>query len=97
MDMLEDEDPKSIPDLSVSRPSSRLKWGIPVPGDDSQTIYVWLDALMSYLTGIGYPWEITKEWLRPEWPADLQIIGKDILRYNSSCKNYQHLNADSFY
>ena len=53
MDMLEDEDPKSIPDLSVSRPSSRLKWGIPVPGDDSQTIYVWLDALMSYLTGIG--------------------------------------------
>lgn len=83
MDMLEDDDPRSIPDLSISRPSSRLKWGIPVPGDDSQTIYVWLDALLSYLTSVGFPWSNPREWLRPEWPVDLQIIGKDILRFHA--------------
>jgi methionyl-tRNA synthetase len=42
-------------DLSVSRSSERLKWGIPVPGDASQTVYVWLDALVNYLTVAGYP------------------------------------------
>lgn len=44
-----------LPDISVSRPSNRVHWGIPVPGDDSQTIYVWLDALVNYLTSAGYP------------------------------------------
>lgn len=43
------------PEISVSRPVSRLQWGIPVPDDSSQTIYVWLDALVNYLTVIGYP------------------------------------------
>lgn len=42
-------------DISVSRPMNRVSWGIPVPGDDSQTIYVWLDALVNYLTSAGYP------------------------------------------
>lgn len=42
-------------DLSVSRPMNRVSWGIPVPGDDSQTVYVWLDALVNYLTCAGYP------------------------------------------
>lgn len=51
LDQLENMD-----DLSVSRPTSRLQWGIKVPGDDSQIIYVWLDALTNYLTISGYPW-----------------------------------------
>ena len=45
----------NIPDLSVSRSRNRLQWGIPVPGDPSQTIYVWLDALTNYLTVAGFP------------------------------------------
>ncbi|XP_060551201.1 methionine--tRNA ligase, mitochondrial-like [Ruditapes philippinarum] len=64
-------------DLSVSRPSSRLSWGIPVPGDSSQTIYVWLDALVNYLTVCGYP------SLEQTWPADVQVIGKDILKFHA--------------
>lgn len=61
-------------DLSVSRPSSRLSWGIPVPGDDSQVIYVWLDALVNYLTVSGYPSGSNL------WPPTLQVVGKDILK-----------------
>ncbi|KAF1987765.1 hypothetical protein K402DRAFT_420119 [Aulographum hederae CBS 113979] len=70
-----------LEDLSISRPSSRLKWGIRVPGDESQTIYVWIDALVNYITEAGYPWS-------PEaasaggWPADCQVIGKDIIRFH---------------
>ncbi|QPG73593.1 hypothetical protein FOA43_000905 [Brettanomyces nanus] len=63
-------------DLSISRPSSRLKWGIPVPNDDSQRIYVWFDALINYLTSLKYP----------EYGADLtpatHLIGKDITRFH---------------
>lgn len=44
-----------LKDISVSRPSDRVSWGIPVPGDDSQTVYVWLDALINYLASAGYP------------------------------------------
>lgn len=80
MDILESSDPKSVPDLSISRPSWRLKWGIPVPGDPSQTIYVWLDALSSYLTGVGYPWLDAADMTTNGWPVNLQIIGKDILK-----------------
>lgn len=80
MDILASQDSKALPDLSVSRPSSRLKWGIPVPGDPSQTIYVWLDALSAYLTGIGYPWIDSADMVAHGWPVDLQIIGKDILK-----------------
>lgn len=65
-----------LADLSVSRPSSRLSWGIRVPGDDSQTIYVWLDALVNYITACGYP------SLDARWPADVHVIGKDIVRFH---------------
>lgn len=68
-----------LQDLSISRPADRLSWGIPVPGDDSQTIYVWLDALVNYLTKAGYPFPPGKENLSA-WPADLHIVGKDIVR-----------------
>lgn len=67
---------EGLEDLSVSRPKARLHWGIPVPGDDTQTIYVWLDALVNYLTVAGYP---DKKLL---WPPDVQVIGKDILKFH---------------
>ncbi|XP_045539814.1 methionine--tRNA ligase, mitochondrial isoform X2 [Papilio machaon] len=71
-----------FPDISVSRPSSRVHWAIRVPGDDDQSIYVWLDALINYLSVIGYPDdEVMKSSGRP-WPADVQVVGKDILKFH---------------
>uniref|UniRef100_A0A8D0GJT0 Methionine--tRNA ligase, mitochondrial n=1 Tax=Sphenodon punctatus TaxID=8508 RepID=A0A8D0GJT0_SPHPU len=67
-----------LPDLSVSRERSRLQWGIPVPGDSTQTIYVWLDALVNYLTVVGYP-DSHHAW----WPAAHHIVGKDILKFHA--------------
>lgn len=66
-----------LPDISVSRPASRVHWGITVPGDDSQTIYVWLNALVNYLTCAGYPKQEMSAW-----PPALQVIGKDILKFH---------------
>lgn len=72
----------NLEDLSISRPSSRLEWGIRVPGDESQTIYVWVDALVNYLTKAGFPnWAPGRE-MAGGWPADVQVIGKDILRFH---------------
>jgi hypothetical protein len=68
-----------LQDLSVSRPSARLSWGIPVPTDETQTIYVWLDALVNYLTYAGYPCAPGQED-KSIWPADVHVIGKDIVR-----------------
>jgi len=68
---------QSCQQLSVSRPSSRLSWGIPVPGDSSQVIYVWLDALINYLTVGGCT---TEKFV---WPPTTQIIGKDILKFHA--------------
>ncbi|CAI6341617.1 unnamed protein product [Periconia digitata] len=70
-----------LEDLSISRPSDRLKWGIRVPGDSSQTIYVWLDALMNYATKAGYPWTPGQDYAGG-WPADCHVIGKDIVRFH---------------
>nr|XP_032811476.1 methionine--tRNA ligase, mitochondrial [Petromyzon marinus] len=70
---------EGLPDLSVSRPHARLQWGIPVPDDPTQTIYVWLDALVNYLTITGYPDEGYGEW----WPCDLHVLGKDILKFHA--------------
>ncbi|XP_016429381.1 methionine--tRNA ligase, mitochondrial [Sinocyclocheilus rhinocerous] len=67
-----------IPDLSVSRQKSRLRWGIPVPGDPEQTIYVWLDALVNYLTVVGYP-QNHSQW----WTAVHHVVGKDILKFHA--------------
>jgi len=66
-----------LEDLSISRPRERLSWGIPVPGDPSHTMYVWFDALMVYLTGVGFP---ADRRVLP-WPPNIQVIGKDIVRY----------------
>lgn len=70
-----------LDDLSVSRPVGRLSWGVRVPDDPTQTIYVWLDALVNYLTKAGYPWAPDQAF-NGGWPADCHVIGKDILRYN---------------
>ncbi|PGH18188.1 methionine-tRNA ligase [Polytolypa hystricis UAMH7299] len=70
-----------LQDLSISRPSTRLSWGIGVPGDETQTIYVWLDALVNYLTYAGYPFPPGQE-SRHIWPADVQVVGKDIIRFH---------------
>lgn len=70
-----------IGDVSFSRPTSSLKWGIPVPDDESQVIYVWCDALTNYLSGIGFTSEPKK--FKKYWPADLHVIGKDILKFHA--------------
>ncbi|NXB97177.1 SYMM protein, partial [Vidua chalybeata] len=70
-----DED---LPDLSVSRERNRLQWGIPVPSDPTQTIYVWVDALVNYLSAVGYP-ESHGAW----WPAVHHVVGKDILKFHA--------------
>lgn len=69
-----------IQDVSISRPTEKLKWGISVPGDDSQVMYVWLDALSNYITALNYP---DDNWDKDFWPADVEIIGKDILRFHA--------------
>ncbi|KAL2162705.1 hypothetical protein VTH06DRAFT_6541 [Thermothelomyces fergusii] len=71
-----------LEDLSISRPVQRLTWGIRAPDDPTQTIYVWVDALINYLTAAGYPNWIPGEGHKGGWPADLHIIGKDILRFH---------------
>ena len=71
-----------LKDLSVSRPVDRLSWGIPVPDDESQTIYVWLDALINYLTKANYPFQIPGSENAAGWPADCHVIGKDIVRFH---------------
>ncbi len=68
-----------IQDVSISRPKKSLGWGIPVPGDPEQIMYVWMDALSNYITVLGYPDNPT--W-QEYWPADLQVLGKDILRFH---------------
>ncbi len=69
-----------LKDVSISRPKKSLSWGIPVPGDTDQVMYVWLDALANYITVLGYP---DQEGWQDFWPADVQVIGKDILRFHA--------------
>ncbi|PID33463.1 methionine--tRNA ligase [Candidatus Saccharibacteria bacterium] len=69
-----------LQDVSISRPRKNLSWGVSVPGDDGHVMYVWLDALSNYLTVIGYP--DNQDW-QNFWPADVQVIGKDILRFHA--------------
>lgn len=71
---------QGLGDLSVSRLRSRLDWGIQVPGDADHTIYVWLDALTNYMTAAGYPWRSQEDMDKSSWPANVHIVGKDIIR-----------------
>ncbi len=70
-----------LQDLCVSR--SSFKWGIPVDFDEKHVVYVWLDALSNYITGIGYDVEGSSEQYKKLWPADLHLIGKDIIRFHT--------------
>lgn len=70
-----------LQDLCVSR--SSFKWGIPVDFDEKHVVYVWLDALSNYITGIGYDVEESSEQYEKLWPADLHLIGKDIIRFHT--------------
>jgi methionyl-tRNA synthetase len=77
LNQLDDED---FGDFSVSRTKASLQWGIPVPDDENHVIYVWIDALTNYITGVGFN---TDEALwKKYWPADLHLIGKDIVKFH---------------
>jgi methionyl-tRNA synthetase len=69
-----------LQDLSISR--TTLNWGIPVPGAPKHVMYVWVDALTNYITGVGYP-ETESEKFKRYWPANLHVIGKDIVRFHA--------------
>lgn len=69
---------KFMTDVSISR--SSLNWGIPVPGDESQVIYVWFDALINYLTGVGFGKDNAQ--FEATWPADVHLVGKDIIKFH---------------
>lgn len=71
---------QGLQDISFSRPQKDLKWGIPVPDDDSQTVYCWTDALTNYISAIGY-FNETKNF-KKYWPADVHCIGKDIQKFH---------------
>jgi methionyl-tRNA synthetase len=68
-----------LKDLSITR--TTVKWGVAVPGDPKHTIYVWFDALHNYVTGVGYDWN--PELFAKFWPANIHLVGKDILRFHA--------------
>ena len=69
-----------LKDLSISR--TTFDWGVKVPNDPEHVMYVWVDALTNYITGVGFPDETTESW-KKFWPADVHIIGKDIIRFHT--------------
>jgi len=70
-----------VKDISFSRPANVLSWGIPVPNDKKQTIYVWADALTNYISALGFATQSSK--FQKYWPADIHLIGKDIIRFHA--------------
>lgn len=70
-----------LDDISISRPKDKIDWGIPVPGDKTQVMYVWFEALLNYITVLGYP---EHDDFKKFWPADVQVIGKGILRFHAA-------------
>lgn len=70
-----------LEDISISRPRKNLSWGIPVPNDPDHVMYVWIDALSNYITVLDYP---DGENFKKFWPANVQIIGKDIIRFHAA-------------
>ncbi len=79
-------------DVSFSRPRSVLPWGVPVPTDENHVMYVWCDALTNYISALGYADE-TEEF-KKFWPADLHVIGKDIVRFHAGIWIGMLLSAD---
>ncbi|MEQ8265638.1 MAG: methionine--tRNA ligase [Parvibaculum sp.] len=73
---------RGLNDLSISRARSKVDWGVGVPGDPNHVMYVWIDALTNYITGLGYP-DMDGDLFKRYWPADVHIIGKDIVRFHA--------------
>ena len=73
---------KEIGDVSFSRPSKDISWGVPVPGDASQTMYVWCDALANYITALGFG-SSDETKFKKYWPADMHVVGKDIIKFHT--------------
>jgi len=80
MDMVVADVRAGLEDFSISRPRERLSWAVGVPTDSEHSIYVWLDALLNYASKVGYPWPPERQ--TDIWPPDVQIIGKDIIRFH---------------
>lgn len=74
---------EGLEDISISRSKKMLQWGIEVPNDPTQVMYVWFDALTNYLTGVGFDGTDTGEWTK-RWPTSFQIIGKEINRFHTA-------------
>lgn len=72
---------EGLEDISISRPKDKISWGIPVPDDPNQVMYVWFEALMNYITVLGYP---EHQDFKEFWPANVHVIGKDILRFHAA-------------
>ena len=70
-----------LEDISISRPKEKISWGIPVPGDKTQVMYVWFEAVLNYITVLGYP---EHEDFKRFWPSNVQVIGKGILRFHAA-------------
>ncbi|MDL2341870.1 MAG: methionine--tRNA ligase [Patescibacteria group bacterium] len=70
-----------LEDISISRPKDKISWGIAVPGDPHQVMYVWFEALMNYITVLGYPEHAD---FKTFWPATTQVVGKDIIRFHAA-------------
>lgn len=70
-----------LEDISISRPKDKISWGIGVPGDSKQVMYVWFEALMNYITVLGYP---EHDDFKQYWPANVQVIGKGIIRFHAA-------------
>jgi methionyl-tRNA synthetase len=72
-----------LEDISFSRPAEKIPWGVPVPGDPAQSVYVWCDALVNYISALGFGRE-DDTLFRKFWPADFHVVGKDILRFHAA-------------
>jgi methionyl-tRNA synthetase len=72
---------QGLEDISISRSKDKLPWGVPVPGDENHVMWVWFDALPNYISALGYP---SGKEFGEFWPADLHIVGKDILRFHAA-------------
>jgi methionyl-tRNA synthetase len=72
---------EGLQDISISRPKDKIEWGIPVPGDSKQVMYVWFEAVMNYITVLGYPEHAD---FKKFWPANVQVVGKDIIRFHAA-------------
>lgn len=72
---------EGLHDISISRPKKHLSWGVPVPGDDNQVMYVWFEAVLNYLSVLGYP---DQPNFKTFWPPDVWVGGKDILRFHAA-------------